>query len=120
MAPSKEDNRIAIDFIDPLFAVVLNVSFAQVYLEPWFADFRLVFQEPHKFHVATLSLGYLTVIQSWIGYHRSIRTRWINVHALEGRFRFFLDVLVLMGICGCDTIAEERCWLTYHFKLGSK
>jgi len=91
------DNRTAIDFIDPLFAVVLNVSFAQVYLEPWFRDFRRVFTEPYLFYCLTLVLGYLTVIFSWVGYHRSIRTKWIDVERGPGRRRFFYDILLLIA-----------------------
>ena len=91
------DSRTAIDFIDPLFAVVLNVSFAQVYLEPWFRDFRRISTEPYLFYCSTLVLGYLTVIFSWVGYHRSIRTKWIDVERRPGRRRFFYDILLLIA-----------------------
>lgn len=60
--PQNEQDKIALDFIDPLFAVVLNVSFAQVYMKSWFLNFTLIFREPNSFSVATLSLAYLTVI----------------------------------------------------------
>jgi hypothetical protein len=91
------DSRTAIDFIDPLFAVVLNVSFAQIYLEPWFRDFNKIFTEPYFFYCSTLALGYLTVILSWVGYHRSIRTKWIDVETHPGRRRFFFDILLLIA-----------------------
>ncbi len=52
MRPESED-RIAIDFIDPLFAVVLNVSFAQIMQEEWFQDFSRIFCTPYTFEVAT-------------------------------------------------------------------
>lgn len=91
------DSRTAIDFIDPLFAVVLNVSFAQIYLEPWFRDFRRILAEPYLFYCSTLVLGYLTVILSWVGYHRSIRTKWIDVETRPGRRRFFYDILLLIA-----------------------
>lgn len=91
------ENKIAIDFIDPLFAVVLNVSFAQIYTQGWFLDVGLIFHDPNNFYVVTLILGYLTVILSWIGYHRSIKTRWISVQSVPGRWRFALDVLLLIS-----------------------
>ena len=93
-----EDNRIAIDFIDPLFAVVLHISFVQIYEhEQWFWQPRLIFQEPHLFHASTLALGYMTVILSWIGYHVSMKKHWIDVERPSGKWRFFFDVLLLFA-----------------------
>ncbi len=93
-----KDTKIAIDFIDPLFAVVLHISFVQIYEhEQWFWQPRMIFQEPHLFHVSTLALGYLTVILSWIGYHVSMKTCWIDVERPSGRWRFFFDVLLLFA-----------------------
>lgn len=93
-----ENDKIAIDFIDPLFAVVLHISFVQIYEhEQWFWQPRLIFHEPHLFHVSTLALGYLTVILSWIGYHVSMRRNWIDVERTSGKWRFFFDVLLLVG-----------------------
>ncbi len=96
-----DDNqqRIVINFIDPLFSVVLSMSFAQVYAEAaWFKNFWLIWKEPHFFEVATLVLiGYLTVILSWVGYHRSIKSSPINVDAFWGRWRFGLDIVLLIS-----------------------
>jgi hypothetical protein len=91
------NDKIAIDFIDPLFAVVLHISFVQIYEQQWFWSPKMIFGEPWLFHVATLSLAYLTVILSWIGYHVSMKTRWIDVSQTSGKWRFFLDVLLLFS-----------------------
>jgi hypothetical protein len=91
------NNEIAIDFIDPLFAVALNVSFAQIFTEPWFLDRRLVLREPNIFYVATLFLAYLTVVLSWVGYHRSIKKCQISVESWSGRGRFYSDILLVFS-----------------------
>ena len=86
-----------IDFIDPLFAVVLNVSFAQIMQEKWFFNFCLIYRHPTGFQVATLLfVGYLSVVLSWVGYHRSIINAPISVETLAGLFRFILDVGLLL------------------------
>lgn len=90
-------DRIVIDFIDPLFAVALNVSFAVIFYEPWFKDLRLIFEPQHLFALGTLFLAYSVVITSWVGYHRSIRRKWIDVEKRAGRLRFILDVLLLIA-----------------------
>jgi len=46
-----EDDKIAIDFIDPLFAVVLHMSFVQMKEEPWFSNFRLTYHDPYYFRL---------------------------------------------------------------------
>jgi len=97
-ATNNEPDRIAIDFIDPLFAVVLNVSFAQILLQSWFRDLTEILRDHHVlFYVGTLALAYATVILSWIGYHRSIQTHPISVKSRAGRWRFLLDVLLLVA-----------------------
>ncbi len=94
----ENENRIAIDFIDPLFAVVLNVSFAQVMQECWFRDFSQIFLAPYNFEVATLVfLGYVTVILSWVGYHRSINKAPLTVGHAPGFARFILDIALLIA-----------------------
>lgn len=94
-----EDNlkSIVINFIDPLFSVVLSMSFAQIFDKEWFKDSRLILNEPTKFEVATLILGYLTVIMSWVGYHRSIKATPINVDTKSGRWRFGIDIILLIA-----------------------
>jgi hypothetical protein len=91
------DNKIAIDFLDPLFAVIFHISFVQVYEQQWFWSPRLIFAQPNLFHVATLSLTYFTVISSWIGYHVSVKTRGIDVENPYGKWRFFFDIMLLFS-----------------------
>ena len=94
----ESDSRIAIDFIDPLFAVVLHISFAEIILkEGWFGDFRLVWNEPNLFEVATLLLAYTAIIHSWIGYHRSINKNPIKLDKGAGQLRFMLDIVLLVA-----------------------
>lgn len=94
----KTEDTIAIDFIDPLFAVVLNVSFAQIIQEDWFQDYSRIFHTPYTFEVATLLfLGYGTVILSWVGYHRSINRAPLVVGRAPGFARFILDILLLIA-----------------------
>ncbi len=94
----ESQDRIAIDFIDPLFAVILNVSFAQIMQEEWFQDFSRIFHTPYRFEVATLLfLGYLTVILSWVYYHRSINKAPLTVGHPPGFLRFILDILLLIA-----------------------
>ncbi len=94
-----DDNQksIVINFIDPLFSVVLSMSFAQIYDKDWFKNVVLIWNEPNRFQVATLILGYLTVIMSWVGYHRSIKSTPINVDTKSGRWRFGLDIALLIA-----------------------
>ena len=91
------ENRIAIDFLDPLFAVILHLSFDQIRHEPWFAIPKLIFVEPNLFYLAILSLGYTTVILSWIGYHVSVRKCGIDVQNPYGKWRFFFDIVLLFS-----------------------
>ncbi len=98
MASEANDSqqRIVINFIDPLFSVVLSTSFAQIYIDYWFTDFRNLWHLKPIFIVATLGLGYLTVILSWVGYHQSIKSTPIRIETPAGRWRFGLDVVLLI------------------------
>ena len=94
------DNQsgIVIDFIDPLFAVVLHISFVEMmFHKPWFTDLHLVIREPYFFHLVTLGLAYFTIVSSWIGYHQSIKKAPINVEKGWGQIRFALDIVLLIG-----------------------
>ena len=92
----QQQQRIVINFIDPLFAVVLNVSFAQIYTEGWFVDFKKIFTMQNGFHVGTLLVGYSALILSWVGYHQSISKYPIHVDRFWGRARFIFDVALLI------------------------
>jgi len=91
-----DDDRIGVDFIDPLFAVALSLNFEELKKEPWFTDWPLILRTPHNFTFLTLALVWATVILSWVGYHRSIKTSPIRVRTLAGWWRFILDVLLLV------------------------
>lgn len=94
----RDADRIAIDFIDPLFAVVLSISFGQILDEKWFNNFRLIFSRQYGFEVATLLLlGYGTVTLSWIGYHQSIAKAQIKATGQWGFWRFIFDILLLIA-----------------------
>jgi hypothetical protein len=97
----RKDEDIAIDFIDPLFAVVLDISFTQIHDQPWFRDWHLVLREPYPFLIVTLFLGYLTVVLSWVGYHQSVKKCQINVYKKAGRCRFYLDIMLLFSTSFC-------------------
>jgi hypothetical protein len=94
---SGDDDRIGVDFIDPLFAVALSLNFEELKNEAWFTDWSLIVRSPENFFVfLTLTLAWATVILSWVGYHRSIKTNPIRVRTLGGWWRFVLDVLLLI------------------------
>src|SRR6266404_2379039 len=52
--------------------------------------------EPY-FQISTLFLAYLTIILSWIGYHRSIKKSPIGLERIWGWGRFFADILLLIA-----------------------
>lgn len=88
-------DRIAIDFIDPLFAVVISISFTEVMKKSWFISPSLLGNATEAFGLGSLILGYLTVILSWVGYHLSIRSKPIKIEMCPGLLRFILDVVLL-------------------------
>jgi hypothetical protein len=92
-----QPDSIVIDFIDPLFAVVLHISFVEIKDQNWFADFRLLSSDQYLFHICTLGLAYLTIITSWVGYHRSIKKVGISVRNPWGYWRFWVDITLLIA-----------------------
>lgn len=97
MAKDKPIERMALDFIDPLFAVVMSISFVTVMETKWFKKPILITEEQTAFEILVLILGYLTVILSWVGYHQSIATKPIKLSSKPGFYRFILDILLLIG-----------------------
>ncbi|MCI0565529.1 MAG: hypothetical protein MN733_44260 [Nitrososphaera sp.] len=93
--------RIAIDFIDPLFAVVISISFVRIMdiREFWFGGESATsrFSAQSAFEIATLLIGYSTIILSWVGYHASIMHSQIRIDTRPGFFRFILDIVLLTG-----------------------
>lgn len=88
-------SRITLDFIDPLFAVVISISFVEVMRRPWFAPASANFQSSFAFDIGVLLLGYFTVVLSWVGYHLSIRDKFIKIETFPGFLRFIFDVVLL-------------------------
>ena len=116
-----EDDKIAIDFLDPLFAVVLHMSFVQMKEEPWFSNFRLTYHYPYYFQISTLFLAYLTIILSWVGYHRSIKKSPIGLESKWGWGRFFADIFLLIAyfvlVVSYNTFRRELLVLVLIFFL---
>ena len=89
-----EERGFLLDFVDPLFAVVLSLSLGQILsLNSWVWDLS---KGARTFEFWVLMLGYLFVVLSWIGYHRSLRTAPLRADTLPGIFRFIVDVVLLM------------------------
>ena len=91
------DDRIAFDFIDPLFAIVIHISFVEgIMKQDWFDDPSLIVESwPHAFELFVLGLAYVFVILSWVGYHISIIHYPLKPDTLPGLLRFGIDVLLL-------------------------
>jgi hypothetical protein len=93
----KDKEKIAIDFIDPLFAVVLHISFVEIKEQHWFLNFWCIFQKEYFFEFITIILAYFTIVTSWVGYHRSIKENPISVKNPWGRGRFYTDIMLLIA-----------------------
>lgn len=97
MSTRRVDDHISVDFIDPLFAVALGLNFEELGKEPWFCHIGAALGAPDtRFIVATILLGYATVILSWVGYHLSVKRNPIRLSELSGWGRFILDVILLI------------------------
>jgi hypothetical protein len=91
--PDPRQGAYNIDFIDPLFAVVLHIGVVHALLdkhlhEYFFDDYshdRITLRA-----MTLLFLGFLNVIFSWHGYHRSILEK-----PIRGGLRFYLDIVCL-------------------------
>lgn len=97
MNAATSDDHISVDFIDPLFAVALGLNFEEIGKEHWFGHILTGLGAPDtRFIMATLLLGYTTVVLSWVGYHRSIKRHPIRLGKSSGWGRFILDVVLLI------------------------
>jgi hypothetical protein len=87
---ASQQKPFAVDFIDPLFAVALNIGLLMLMQSDWFAQWRL--PRGHEvFDVSVFLLGMATIIASWEGYHQSIKSK-----PLHGLARFVLDVVLVL------------------------
>lgn len=95
-APCGERDRAQykIDFIDPLFAVAIHIGVAEgLVKEHWFDQWRL----PHGaecWDLFALIVALCAVVQSWVGYHRSIELKPLRDDVPS--LRFELDVVLLL------------------------
>jgi|GEM_PF-5823137 len=82
--PSQERSRVYVDLVDIVFAIIIGVSFT---------DFKEILVPPTpEFTTVTLLLAYVTVVASWVGYHRAVKD---HVHKNVGRFAIDLILLYL-------------------------
>ena len=81
----------AISFIDPLFAVAIDIGFGHGILEETWL------KEGHRpigiewFNLGVFGLGLVAIVIGWAGYHRSLRTKPIRLFP-----RFSIDVLLVL------------------------
>lgn len=88
---NRESTGFRVDFIDPLFAVVIHIGFVEgLMTEPWFQEWRFP-TGPEWLQALGFCVGLLTVILSWLGYHESIQSK-----PIKGAMRFVIDVLLLL------------------------
>lgn len=81
----------AVTFIDPLFAVILHLGFAEgIFSTDWFQAWRPP-TGSERFCIAVFALGFINIILAWLGYHQSIRRK-----PLRGLARFGIDVCLVM------------------------
>jgi hypothetical protein len=82
-----------IDFLDPLFAIAIHIGFAEGILKELPAG-----KERTTFDYWVFSLGFITLMLSWIGYHQSIKKRPLVEYSSFNflNVRFWFDVLCVM------------------------
>jgi hypothetical protein len=87
-------DSFTIDFIDPLFAVILHIGFVRTVVDMrLYLDFDTLYTE-HKVTIRALGLlvlGFMNILLSWHGYHRSVLEK-----PIRGGMRFYVDVLCLL------------------------
>jgi hypothetical protein len=101
------ESRLALDFLDPLFAIAVHLSMAEGLMktamyECWLRVGYLshdVWRSVNLFDLGVLFLGYCIVVTSWFGYHLSVARKPILLDTLAGKVRFVVDVLLLLDYC---------------------
>lgn len=95
MSNGDNGSKIYLDFIDPLFAFAVSAGFTEgIMQERWFVEWRLP-QGNEWILLASFTLGLVTLVLSWAGYHRSIQSKPIKSDA-SGAPRFILDILIVL------------------------
>lgn len=72
-------------FIDPMFAVVIAAAVAETVVA-WTKGVQL----PSGFSMSVVTLGYINLLLSWFGYHKSIQRK-----PIRGSLRFIVTVVLL-------------------------
>ncbi|ESQ88143.1 hypothetical protein ABAC460_15905 [Asticcacaulis sp. AC460] len=72
-------------FIDPMFAVVIATAVNETFVA-WVKLGKI----PSLFELSVVSVGYVNLLLSWFGYHKSIISR-----PIQGGLRFFITVILL-------------------------
>jgi len=84
-------SRVALDFIDVLFAIVVGIGLERVIDKTWIT--RLDFSE---LHLWLFVLANLIVIGSWIGYHGAMKSGLKSgVETKQALARFLIDIVLL-------------------------
>ena len=87
------DPGASVTFIDVLFAVVMTLGLPQVMTQPWFKSASWSAAPTIVFEMLVILLGYLTLLLSWWGYHKSIHGKGIYE---TGSPLFAVDILILV------------------------
>lgn len=94
---SKRFPGISVTFIELLFAVAVNLGFAQIAKREWFNTTSWNIMPAYLFEIFVILLGYSTLLLSWWYYHRIVREKQGYEDGLEGKFRFCVDILIVTG-----------------------
>ncbi len=87
-----QTGKLRVDFVDPLFAVAIHIGFSDGLLqEEWFHRWNWPSGDA-TFQLLSFVLGFVTLILSWEGYHKSIEVR-----AIRSFWRFILDILIVVA-----------------------
>src|SRR5262245_4102359 len=87
-----KERSFLIDFIDPLFAVVIHIGFVEgLSHQKWLHARSIPSSTEDWANLLLFVAGFLTIVLSWVGYHKSIKKR-----PIEGDMRFILDVVLLV------------------------
>jgi hypothetical protein len=90
VADAGNTEAFVIDFIDPLFAVAVHLGISEsIATRTWFHEGRWPSGD-EWFSLSVFLLGFLTLVWSWVGYHKSIQDK-----PLKGLARFVLDVVLV-------------------------
>ena len=73
-------------FIDPMFAVIIAAAVSETFVV-WVKQTADV---PNTFGISIVAIGYINLLLSWFGYHKSVHKR-----PIKGSVRFIVTVVLL-------------------------